>query len=711
MARKNIDSTKLILQRLETLAANLWWSWNPTAQEIFRESSPLIWEATNHNPIAVRRQFSEGELLARLGDKDYRTRLLAVLGQFEEYMSTKPRLRGSTTKKSGLVAYFCAEFGLHECLPFYSGGLGVLAGDHVKSASDLGLPLVGIGLFYRQGYFQQYIDSNGNQQESYPTTDPSNIPVELVRNKDGKPLICSITIGNTVVHFQGWKINVGRCQVYLLDTDVLENEESLRGLTALAYGGDVNTRIRQEIILGIGGVRFLRALGLNPSVYHMNEGHAAFLTVELLREFIIQGMPKNKAKQAVRNKCVFSTHTPVAAGHDRFPGDLIEFTLKPLADWMKMSMREFMRLGQTYSMEEKNEFAMTVLGLRMSRAANAVSRKHAEVSRIMWNDIYPSLKASKVPIAHVTNGIHITSWTTRRSWEFWERHNSHKWKAHLSDPLFWKHVTNPAIVSDEELWALRYELRRSFVEFLRERARQLKILGGQSGEEALYRLLSFDALTIGFARRFAPYKRALLIFSDLVKAQELFDDPQRPVQIIFAGKSHPRDSEGKELLRRVIDITHRHPFFGKVIFIENYDMNVARHLISGCDIWLNTPRRPLEASGTSGQKIAINGGLHVSILDGWWDEAYNGKNGWAIGSRKHPDLPSDQVDAQDAESLYHVLQEEVIPLFYQRDASGIPRKWIEKMRNAMRTIIPVYNTHRMVSEYDKKYYFITRRSK
>jgi alpha-glucan phosphorylase-like protein len=378
---------------------------------------------------------------------------------------------------------------------------------------------------------------------------------------------------------------------------------------------------------------------------------------------------------------------------------------------MKMSMREFMRLGQTYSMEEKNEFAMTVLGLRMSRAANAVSRKHAEVSRIMWNDIYPSLKASKVPIAHVTNGIHITSWTTRRSWEFWERHNSHKWKAHLSDPLFWKHVTNPAIVSDEELWALRYELRRSFVEFLRERARQLKILGGQSGEEALYRLLSFDALTIGFARRFAPYKRALLIFSDLVKAQELFDDPQRPVQIIFAGKSHPRDSEGKELLRRVIDITHRHPFFGKVIFIENYDMNVARHLISGCDIWLNTPRRPLEASGTSGQKIAINGGLHVSILDGWWDEAYNGKNGWAIGSRKHPDLPSDQVDAQDAESLYHVLQEEVIPLFYQRDASGIPRKWIEKMRNAMRTIIPVYNTHRMVSEYDKKYYFITRRSK
>lgn len=703
--RKEIGiQTRSILNRLERLAMNLWWSWNPRAQEIFREFSPLIWETTNHNPVAVIKQISNDELFARLGDKDFRKRLIAVLDDFDDYMKKKIKPLSADSRNSPLVGYFCAEFGLHECLPFYSGGLGVLAGDHVKSASDLGLPLVGVGLFYKQGYFQQYIDSNGNQQENYPTTDPANIPVELVRGKDGKPLICSVTIGNTVVHFQGWKINVGRCNIFLLDTDVPENEESHRGLTALAYGGDVNTRIRQEIVLGIGGVRFLRAINLNPTVYHMNEGHSAFLTIELLREYILQGMPKNKAKQAVINKCVFTTHTPVAAGHDRFPGDLIEFILKPYIDWMKMSTREFMRLGQTYAMEEKNEFAMTVLGLKMSRASNAVSRKHAEVSRIMWSDVFPSLNPKKVPILHVTNGVHITSWTIDKSWEFWERHNSHKWKTEISDPQFWKHVTNPKVVSDEELWALRYELRRSLIEFIRKRARELKILGGQSGEEALFRLLSFDALTIGFARRFAPYKRALLIFSDLIKAQELFDDPQKPVQLIFAGKAHPRDSEGKEILKRVIDMTHRHPFFGKIVFIENYDMNVARHLISGCDVWLNTPRPPLEASGTSGQKITINGGLHISILDGWWDEAYNGKNGWAIGKRKYKDVPPEQVDALDAESLYHVLKYEVIPLFYQRDSSGIPHKWIEKMRIAMRTIIPVYNTHRMVTEYDRKYY-------
>jgi len=704
--QKRSNDVKDILQRLDALAYNLWWSWNPSAQEIFREFSPLIWEATNHNPVAVRKQFSEAELRARLKDKEFLNRLLVVLDNFETYMNERPNnvLKTKSQKKPGPVAYFCAEFGIHECLPFYSGGLGVLAGDHVKSASDLGLPLIGVGLFYKQGYFQQHIDANGNQQESYPTTDPSNVPVELVRDEYGKPLVCSVTIGNSVVHFQGWRVNVGRCQVYLLDTDVQENEEHFRGLTALAYGGDINTRIRQEIVLGIGGVRFLRAMGINPSVFHMNEGHAAFLTLELFREQILDGVPKQKAKQAVREQCIFTTHTPVPAGHDRFPADLIEFTLRPFADWLKMSVKELMRLGQTVAIEDKGEFVMTILGLKFSRAANAVSKKHEQISKLMWSDVYPNSKG-KVPISHVTNGVHIPSWTIKRSWDFWERHNSHRWKEHLSDPKFWKHVSNPKIVTDEELWSLRYELRRELIEFVRSRARHQQVFGGPGGEEALYKLLSFDALTIGFARRFAPYKRALLLFTDLVKAQELFDDPQHPIQIIFAGKAHPRDNEGKEFLRKVINLTHEHPFFGKVVFVENYDMNVARYMISGCDVWLNTPRQPLEASGTSGQKIAINGGLHLSILDGWWNEAYNTKNGFAIGDRNISKLTPEEVDKRDADSLYQVLNKEVIPLFYQRDKDGIPRKWIEKIRNAMRTIVPFFNTHRMVNEYAKKYYF------
>lgn len=708
--KKGKEGTKSIMSRLDKLVYNLWWSWNPRAQEIFQELSPLIWEATNHNPIAVRKQISEAELRARLGDKDFLRRLMDVLDSFEKYMLQRPSIEipKGGKKRNEFVAYFCAEFGFHESLPFYSGGLGILAGDHIKSASDIGLPIVAVGLFYRQGYFQQSIDLNGSQQESYPTTDPANIPVELVKNEEGKPLICSVTIGNSIVHFQGWKVNVGRSHVFLLDTDVPENEEHHRGLTALAYGGDVNTRIRQEIVLGIGGVRFLRAMGINPSVFHMNEGHAAFLTLELYREQLAKGYNKLKAKNNVRNLCIFTTHTPVPAGHDRFPADLIEFTLKPFADWMKISIKELMRCGQTYESENSNEFVMTVLGLKFSRAANGVSEKHGEISRLMWLDLFPGMKPANVPIGYITNGIHITSWAKQRSWEFWERHNSHKWKDHLNDPQFWKHVTNPKIVADEELWALRYELRRELIEFIRNRARQNHVFGGPSSDDAISRLLSFDALTIGFARRFAPYKRALLLFSDLGKAQELFDDPQRPIQIIFAGKSHPRDTEGKEYLRQVINVTRQQPFFGKVIFLENYDMNLARHLISGCDVWMNTPRRPLEASGTSGQKIAINGGLHMSILDGWWKEAYNGKNGWAIGEKVKDNTQADEIDRRDAESLYHVLGDNVIPMFYQRDSNGIPRKWVNRMRNAMRSIIPVYNTHRMVMEYSKKYYFTKR---
>ena len=694
-----------IVRRLHHLAHNLWWSWNPKAQDIFRELSPVIWDATNHNPTVVLTQFSDQEMRARLGDEEFLHRLLDILDEFDRYMSQPPII---SARKKHLVAYFCAEFGVHESLPFYSGGLGVLAGDHIKSASDLGLPFVGVGLFYRQGYFQQNIDVNGGQQERYPTTDPATVPVELVKGRDGKPLLCSVTIGNSVVHFQGWKIHVGRCQIYFLDTDVQENPEHFRGLTGLAYGGDMNTRIRQEIVLGIGGVRFLREIGVQPTVFHMNEGHAAFLTLELLREELQKGTPKEKAERSVRSQCVFTTHTPVAAGHDRFPADLVEFTLHPFADWMEISMDELMEYGQVPGAKDQKEFTMTILGLKLSRAANAVSEKHGEVSRLMWTDLYPGLSQNKIPIGYITNGVHIPSWAPKRTWEFWERHDSHRWRDRLDDPRFWKHMSDPSTVSDEELWALRYELRRAMIEFVRKRAHQQRAFGGATGEEALLRLLSFDVLTIGYARRFAPYKRAPLLFSDMAKAQLLFDDPSRPIQIIYAGKAHPRDTEGKEYLRQVVNIAHQHPFFGKVIFLENYDMNIARHLVSGCDVWLNTPRRPLEASGTSGEKIAINGGLHLSILDGWWNEAYNGKNGWAIGGKIEDNLQPEEVDRRDADSLYHVLSTEVIPQFYDRNRNGIPQKWIQRIRQAIRTIIPVYNTHRMVREYMADYYFPSR---
>jgi starch phosphorylase len=708
LSKVDTGSSKII-RRLHALARNLWWTWNPRAQAIFRDLSPLTWESSNHNPIAVLAQFSETELRAHLGDKPFLDRLVLVLNSFEEYMRQKSHRIGARKPfgTNDLVAYFCAEFGLHECLPFYSGGLGVLAGDHVKAASDLGIPLVGVGLFYRQGYFQQHIDPGGNQVEAYPTTDPSMVPVELVTDRRGKPLLSSVTIGNSVVHFQGWKVSVGRCTIYLMDTDISENPEHFRGLTGLAYGGDMNTRIRQEIVLGIGGVRFLRAMGLKPSVFHMNEGHAAFLALELLREQLLAGVSKSRAELAVRQQCIFTTHTPVPAGHDRFPVDLMEFTLRPFAESLHISVPELMEYGQLPTGEGKGEFTMTILGLKLSRGANAVSKRHCQVSRTMWKDLYGEIPLKKIPIGYITNGVHMPTWAVSRTWEFWERHNSHKWKEHLNDPKFWHHVADRKLVSDEELWALRYTLRRELIEFIRMKAVQQHTVGGVSGEEALTRLLSFDALTIGFARRFAPYKRAPLVFADHEKALALFNNPERPVQIIYAGKAHPRDNEGKDFIRQIVNTSRQSPYFGKVIFLENYDMNVARHLVSGCDVWLNTPRRPLEASGTSGQKVAINGGLHASILDGWWYEAYNGKNGWAIDGNDDDVLSPEEIDRRDADRLHRVLSEEIIPQFYERDKNGIPRKWIARMRDAMRTIVPEYNTHRMVTEYAKKYYFPT----
>ncbi len=706
---KKIHTTDQLIDRIRGLARNLWWSWNPRAQLIFEELSPLTWEETRHNPVAVLSQVSEMELRAYLNDRDFRGMVVPVLEDFDRYMARKPSIslprRSGSSRRGGPVAYFCAEFGLHECLTFYSGGLGILAGDHVKSASDLGLPLVAIGLFYRRGYFEQKIDDAGRQVEEYPTIDPALIPVHSVRDASGKPVVRSVTIGTEEVFFETWRVDVGKSVVYLLDTDVPENSEQARGLTSLAYGGDTNMRIRQEIVLGIGGVRLLRALGITPAVFHMNEGHAAFLTLELLREEMERTGDIAVSEASVRSRCLFTTHTPVPAGHDRFPRDLMESTLKSQCDAIGIDTDRLMSYGTAGPDATGHEFTMTVLGLKFSRAANGVSKKHGEISAIMWKDLFPRSTAKNPPIGHITNGIHIPSWTSRRSWEFWERRNSHKWKDEVSHPRFWEHITDPKVVTDEELWSLRYTLRRDLIEFVRRRTQQHRVVGGPTGKEALYNLLSYDTLTVGFARRFAPYKRAPLLFSDIGRAVELFNNPARPIQLIYAGKAHPRDGGGKDFIRQITDLCAHPTFHGKIVFLEDYDINVARYLVSGCDIWLNTPRRPLEASGTSGQKIAINGGLHLSILDGWWIEGYNRRNGWAIGGIDPIPRSNEEADAADAASLYDLLGNEVIPRFYSRDTTGIPRKWIAMVRNSMRTLIPVFNTHRMVTDYARKYYF------
>jgi starch phosphorylase len=704
--RHNADQ---LIGRIRELAYNLWWSWNPRAQQVFEELSPLTWEETKHNPVAVLSQVSDMELRAYLNDRDFLGMVMPVLDDFDRYLKGKgplsPKAAGRKKGHRGPVGYFCAEYGIHECLNFYSGGLGVLAGDHLKSASDLGLPFVAIGLFYRRGYFEQKIDEGGRQYEEYPTVDPALIPVRSVRDASGKPVVCSLMIGDEVVFFETWRVNVGRSVLYLLDTDVPENSEQTRGLTSLAYGGDSQMRIRQEAVLGIGGVKLLRALGIKPAVYHMNEGHAAFLTLELLREEMQKTGDLTASEAAVRSRCIFTTHTPVPAGHDRFPRELMEHTLRSQCAAIGIDVDRLMSYGSAGPSGPENEFTMTVLGLKFSRAANGVSSKHGEISAIMWQDLFPNRSSKKPPIGHITNGIHVPSWASRRSWEFWERHNSHRWKEEIHHPRFWKHLTDPKVVSDEELWALRYTLRRDLIEFVRRRTQQKRVIGGPTGKEALYNLLSYDTLTIGFARRFAPYKRAPLLFSDMAKAIALFNDPARPIQLIYAGKAHPRDGGGKDFIRQITELCDHPTFHGKIVFLEDYDINVARYLVSGCDVWLNTPRRPLEASGTSGQKIAINGGLHLSILDGWWIEGYDKKNGWAIGGLDPVPRSPEEADAADALSLYKVLATGVIPAFYSRDSRGIPRKWISMIRHSLRTLIPVFNTHRMVSEYADKYYF------
>ncbi|MCL4178208.1 MAG: alpha-glucan family phosphorylase [Verrucomicrobia bacterium] len=697
---------------LNLLARNLWWTWNQDAQDIFHELSPRGWQNLYHNAVAILHEVSDYELRVRLMDGDFARRVRMVLEQFEAYLAERRTWASEHAPgfRQHPVAYFSAEFGFHETLPIAAGGLGVLAGDHAKSASDLGLGFVGISLFYREGYFMQEINGDNWQTEYFSLLNPRNLPLEPVLDARGEPVITTVKIATAVVAFRAWRVNVGRVPVYLLDANLPDNEPHYRDLTARVYGGDSTTRIMQEILLGVGGVRLLRKLGISPSVFHMNEGHAAFLTLELVREKVAQGQGLKEAMAATREECLFTTHTPVAAGHDRFTSDLVHYAGNKFLSQLKLSHEELMGLGRIDPADAQEPFCMTVLALKLSRAANAVSELHGEVSREMWKPLYAARKggartasAAAVPIGHITNGVHVLGWMKGTVRRYWRNRLGSGWDKDVNQAEFWARLADPGFISDEELWSLRYLLRRELLEFTR---RRLLLQGHRVTQKdfiAFDHLLNPDALTIGFARRFATYKRAPLVFQHFEQIVKLAHDRQRPIQFVYAGKAHPRDDEGKRFIQHIIHLSKYSELKGHLVFIENYDIHVARQMVSGCDVWLNNPRRPLEASGTSGMKALLHGCLNLSILDGWWREAYDGRNGFAIGVDDHPDSVEEQ-DRRDSENLYRVLTEEVIPCFYNRDAQGIPRQWLGKIRHAMAGLVPRFSTWRMLQQYTQEYY-------
>lgn len=689
-------------EKLWSLARNLWWSWDEDARSLFRDLDPVRWREVGQNPIRLLSEIPLRELERRAAELVLHSRINYTYRRRQEYLEEKETWGTTNAGVLGRqpVAYFSAEFGLHESVPIYSGGLGVLAGDHIKSASDLGVPLVGIGLLYSHGYFRQYLDADGWQQEEYIRVDPAELPLEPALGRNGERIRVSIDTRTGVLHAKVWRLEVGRCLLLLLDSDVDGNAPEDRELTARLYGGDSRVRIRQELLLGIGGVRALTAMGVAPGVFHLNEGHSAFALIEAIRERMSSdGLDFSGAQRRVGRTVVFTTHTPVPAGHDRFGPQLVEEHLGPIRDALGLSPADFMALGRVNGDDASEEFCMTVLALKLARRANAVSTLHGEVSRAMWKPLWPGRHEDEVPIGHITNGVHSPSWLAPQMVRLYGRYldGRQNWLLRSSDAKTWRRIER---IEDGELWETHLALKTRLLKFARERSvSQAERRRAENGElERLSRVLSPDALTIGFARRFATYKRAGLILSDLDRLVELVSDARRPVQFIFAGKAHPRDEPGKKMLQQIAELTRDAAFSDRVVFIEDYNIDVGRFMVQGVDVWLNTPRRPLEASGTSGQKVVLNGGLNLSVLDGWWVEAYDGSNGFAIGpDRAHVDAA--QHDRRDSEDLYRVLSEEVIPLYYQRDLDGLPVAWIRRMKRSIRTLGWRFSANRMVMDY------------
>lgn len=695
-----------VQERLWTLARNIAWSWDPECVALFRDLNPTRWRELNQNPIALLTETPLHELEQRATQLGLHSRINYCFRRQREYLSEENTWG---TINAGVlrprpVAYFSAEFGLHESIPIYSGGLGVLAGDHIKSASDLDIPLIGVGLFYGQGYFLQRLNSDGWQREEYVHTDVTKLPMQVAIGANGEPIRLRLETRTGAISAKVWRMRVGRCDLLLLDSDVEGNEPQDRDLTSRLYGGDNRTRIRQELLLGVGGYKVLRAIGVTPGVLHLNEGHSGFAVLEAIRDRMQEeGVDFRTAASQVSREVIFTTHTPVPAGHDRFDADLIEEHLGPLRDELRISQEDLLGFGRVHPEDCNEQFCMTVLGLKLSRRANAVSALHGEISRSMWWSLYPNKPEDAVPIGHITNGVHVPSWLAPQMKRLYDRHLGVDWQGRSGDKHTWAEIER---VDDGELWETHLTLKAQLIEFARYRLITQASRRSESKESMsrLQKLLSLDALTIGFARRFATYKRANLILVDIEQLAQMVNDPKRPIQFLFSGKAHPHDEPGKRVLQEIARLMRNHPQLAdRFIFIEDYDINVGRHLVQGVDVWLNNPRRPLEASGTSGQKVVLNGGLNLSILDGWWAEAYDGMNGFAIG-RGRTHLNMDVHDQRDGADLYRVLRDEVIPLYYQRDRDGLPRQWIQRMKRTIKTLGWRFNADRMVMDYCQKCY-------
>ena len=687
-------------QRLCALAQNLWWSWDDDTTALFRDLDPVLWRQLGHNPVALLQRIDIDDLQERASQMVLHSRINYAYRRMQEYLSSA-RTWGS--RHAGVlwarpVAYFSAEFGLHESIPVYSGGLGILACDHIKGASDLGVPLVGIGLYYHQAYFRQRLDKEGYQQEDYIDVDRRLLPMQPATDAAGTPVVVTVDTRSASIAARVWKLAVGRATLLLLDADVEGNRPEDRQLTARLYGGDDWMRIRQELLLGVGGVRALKALGISPSVAHLNEGHSAFAALELVRDrMVTEGIGVDEGIRRVAPQVVFTTHTPVPAGHDRFTPELIEEHLGPLRDALGLSPEALLALGRENPGNHGETFCMTVLALKLSRKANAVSSLHGQVSRAMWTGLYPGIAEERVPIGHITNGVHVQTWLAPQMHQVYDRHLGPDWPDRCAEPDCWDDIEG---IDDGELWETHQALKARLIDFVRRRTAAAAERRGESADDVaqLKNALSLDGLTIGFARRFATYKRANLVLRDFEAMASLVSDPQTPIQFVFAGKAHPRDRPGKEILQQIARLGRDPRFAGKLLFVEDYDINVGRHLVQGVDVWLNNPRRPLEASGTSGQKVVLNGGLNLSILDGWWAEAYDGRNGFAIGGGE-THSSEDVHDRRDAEALLRVLRDEVIPLYYDRDVDGLPRAWISRMKRAIRTLGWRFSAGRMVADY------------
>ncbi len=694
------------LERLRELAYNLRWSWDHDAIDLFRRLDRDLWEATNHNPVWMLGLIRQYQLEAAADDEAFMAHYRRVCDSFDRYMAQKStwfqKNYGDEWEQKPFIAYFSAEFGITECLQNYSGGLGVLSGDHLKAASDLGIPLVVVGLLYQEGYFQQYLNVDGWQQEEYPINDFFNQPIQMARDEDDNPLKVRVPYPGREVVAQVWKAQVGRVPLILLDTNLPENNEADRDITDRLYGGDNDMRIRQEIMMGIGGLRALDALGIRPVVCHMNEGHSAFLALERIRLLMKEhGLSFEEAREIASAGNVFTTHTPVPAGLERFPFDLMWRYFSGYASELGLSWDEFCDLGRE-DVGGYEVFSLPVLALRLSAFANGVSRLHGKVSRSMWHYLWPGVPDDEVPITHITNGVHTLSWISHEMATLFDRYLDPHWRDDPSNPDIWWDVER---IPDSELWRTHERRRERLVAFARQRLRsQLEARGAPATEiEQASEVLNPDALTIGFARRFATYKRATLLFKDPERLAKILNDPERPVQMLFAGKAHPHDDAGKDLIRTIVHFANRPEFRNSIVFLENYDMTIARYLVQGVDVWLNTPRRPREASGTSGMKVVYNGGLNASILDGWWDEAYDPSVGWAIGAGEEYN-DQEMQDYIESQALYNLLEQDIIPLFYTRGRDGIPRGWLERMKNSLRKLAPFFNTHRMVRQYTEEFY-------